>query len=168
MTVTSVGQHAHSTTRAPYRLSIEIAGMMTFLLGAWGGIVPFVAPLFGFSADGSSSWTWNLAHSLLFLVPGAAACLAGLVIMVEGLSTGPARRALLGFAGLLAAVCGAWLVVGPLAWPALEGRAFFTGAAPLRELAYWIGYALGPGALLVALGAFILGRPHANWPVDEV
>lgn len=167
MTVTSVGHHAHGTVRAPYRLSIEIAGFMTLLLGAWSGIVAFVGPLFGFSADGAGSWTWNLAHSLLFLVPGAVASLAGLVIMIEGLTTGPARRVLLGFGGLLAAICGAWLVVGPLAWPALEGRGFFTGATPLRELAYWIGYSLGPGALLLAFGAFILGRPHDSWSAAD-
>jgi hypothetical protein len=29
----------------------------------------------------------------------------------------------------------------------------------MRELAYWIGYSLGPGTLLAALGAFVLGRP---------
>ena len=167
MTVTSVGHHVHSTTKAPYRLSIEVAGFMTFLLGAWGGIVPFVAPLFGFSADGTGSWTWSLSHALLFLIPGAAGCLAGLVIMIEGLTGGPARRMMLAFGGLLAAVCGAWLIVGPLTWPVLEGRAFYVGAAPLRELAYWIGYSLGPGALLLAFGAFILGRPHENWPLIE-
>jgi hypothetical protein len=81
--------------------------------------------------------------------------------MIEGLSWNPARRFLLAFGGLLAAVCGAWFVIGPLAWPALRGPAFFTGASPLRELEYWIGYSLGPGGLLLALGAFILGRPRS-------
>lgn len=169
MAVTSVGDHASGAARVPYRLSIEAAGFLTLLLGAWAGVVGYVAPAFSFSADGTASWTWNLAHSLLLLVPGAAAFLAGLMIMVEGLSRGPARRMLLGVGGLLAAVCGAWLVVGPFAWRVLEGAAFFmSGASPLRELAYWIGYSLGPGGLLLALGAFVLGRPHGSGRTDEI
>ena len=92
------------------------------------------------------------------------ACLARLVITVEGLSGGPSRRVILGVSGLLAALCGAWLVVGPLAWRVLEGGAFLAvGAPPLRELAYWIGYSLGPGGLLLAFGAFVIGRPRAGW-----
>jgi hypothetical protein len=71
MAASSVGHSAGRTTRVPYRLSIETAGFLTLLLGAWAGIVAFVAPAFSFSADGSPVWTWNLAHSLLFLVPGA-------------------------------------------------------------------------------------------------
>ena len=162
MTVTTVGEGRSRTANPPYRLSIEMAGFLTLLLGAWGGIIPYVGPTFGFSADGAPSWTWNLAHSMLFLVPGAAAVVAGLLIMVEGLSTGPARRSVLGLAGLLAAICGAWFVIGPIAWPAVNGPAFFSGASAVRELEYWIGYSLGPGALLLACGAFVLGRPRAN------
>jgi hypothetical protein len=162
MAVTSVGHRETATASPPYRLSIETAGFSALLLGAWGGIVPFIGPILGFSADGSTSWTWNLAHALLFLVPGAAAAVAGLIIMIEGLSLSPARRSVLGIAGVLAALCGAWFVVGPLAWPALQEPAFYSGASALRELAYWIVYSLGPGGLLLALGAFVLGRPKTS------
>jgi hypothetical protein len=61
--------------------------------------------------------------------------------------------------GFLAALCGAWFVMGPVAWPVLEHSRVFVGASPIHELAYWIGYSLGPGTLLAALGAFVLGRP---------
>jgi hypothetical protein len=132
-------------------VSIRNAGLLVMLLGAWSGIVSFVGPTFGFSADGTGSWDWNLAHGLLFLVPGAAAFVAGLVLMLGD-------RSLRGMAGLLAALSGAWLVVGPLAWRVLEGSTFFVGASPLRSLAYWVGYSLGPGALLIGFGAFALGR----------
>jgi hypothetical protein len=156
MATTSIVQ----TEYVPYRLSLETAGFLTLLLGAWGGIVPFVGPIFGFSADGSSSWTWNLAHALLFLAPGATAVIAGLLIIAKGRS--PRRRSLV-FCGLIAAAAGAWFVVGPLAWPVLEGTAYFhSGASALRELAYWIGYSLGTGGLLVALGSFVLGRPRTD------
>jgi hypothetical protein len=166
MAITSVDRQPRRTTRAPYRLSLETAGFLTLLLGAWVGVVAYVAPSFGLSADGTASWTWSLAHSLLFLAPGIGAFLAGLIIMAEAPSTGPSRGFLIGFGGLLAALCGAWLVVGPVAWQALEGTAFFIPATTAtRELAYWIGYALGPGGLLLALGAFVLGRPHASLAV---
>lgn len=155
----AVASMEHSNTDARIalpRLSLETAGVLTFLLGAWAGIIPFVGPIFGFSADGTGSWHWNLAHAVLFLAPGAAACFAGLLAMI---SAAGGMRGLLGFAGVLAAACGGWLIVGPVAWPVLQGVAFFrTGAPALREFAYWIGYSLGPGALLLALGAFIVGR----------
>lgn len=162
MAVTSIGQTSSRAAVVRYRPSIEAAGLLTLLLGAWGGIVAYIGPSFGFSADGSATWTWNLAHGLLFLVPGAGACIAGLLVMFEGLSTGPARRSLLTGGALLAGVCGAWFIVGSVAWPVLEGVAFFKSASPLLELAYWVGYALGTGGLLLALGAFALGRPHRS------
>jgi len=158
--VTTVS-HTEAPRGARYRLGTEMAGLLIVLVGAWGGIVPYVGPIFGFSGDGSGSWTWNLAHSLLFLVPGAVACLAGLVVMAEGRGSSPARRTVLAVAGFMAAVSGAWFVVGALAWAALEGSAFFTGGTALRELAYWIGYSLGPGGLLLALGAFVIGQARA-------
>jgi hypothetical protein len=167
MTVASVGHHGRTTEAVSYRLSIEMAGLLTLLLGAWGGIVAYVGPTFSFSADGALSWTWNLAHSLLFLLPGAGACLAGLLILIAGTSTRTAAPVLVVVAALLALLSGAWFVVGPLAWPALKGSVFFIGASPLKELEYWIGYSLGPGGLLLILGAFALGRSRVSSPETE-
>jgi hypothetical protein len=158
----------HTTSQPRFvlpRLSLETAGILTLLFGAWAGIVSFVGPTFAFSGDGSGSWHWNLAHALLFLVPGGAACIAGL-LAIFGAASG--KRMVLGFAGLLAVVCGGWLIMGPVAWPVLEGGSVFrTGVPALRELAFWIGYSLGPGALLVALGAFILGRDRLQIMAPE-
>jgi hypothetical protein len=173
MAVTSVHQpHEVSApyeehVRAPYRIkfSVEMAGFLTLLLGAWGGIVPYVGPVFGFSGDGTGSWTWSTSHALLFLIPGAAACLAGLFMMLGGLSRHAVGRGIVAFGAILAIVCGAWFIVGPLAWPALEGSPFFVASSPLHQLAHWIGYSLGPGALLIALGAFVLGRDRREGAV---
>jgi hypothetical protein len=151
-------RHARTEFRS-YTPSIEMAGALILLVGAWGGIVPFVGPLFGFSGDGSRSWTWNLPHALLSLAPGAVAVAAGILVMLAG---GRLFRPGLKLGGLLAALCGAWFVVGPVAWPVLEHARVFVTASPQRELAYWIGYSLGPGTLLAALGAFVLGRPAAR------
>jgi hypothetical protein len=146
------------TTRS-LPISLLLAGIITALTAAWGGIVPFVGPIFNFSADGSGSWEWNLAHALLGLVPGAAAVLGGLVVLSIAPLTGGGRGRLeLAVMGLFIAVCGAWFVIGYAAWPVIEnsgGR--FVLASPLMNLAHVIGYAFGPGVLLVGCGAFVFG-----------
>ena len=167
MTAASVDRQSRSAVHVPYRLSLEAAGFLTFVLGAWVGIVAYVAPAFGLSGDGTDAWTWSLAHSLLFLAPGAGALVAGLIIIVEAPSAGPRRGLLLSFAAVLATLCGAWLLVGPVAWRSLEGVNFFVRApTATREFAHWVAYAVGPGGLLLAFGAFVLGRPHAAQVVD--
>ena len=160
MAVARVGQVTTETRLTLPRLSLETAGLLTLLLGAWVGIVSFVGPVFGFSGDGLGSWHWDAAHGYLFVIPGAAAFLAGLFSMVATINL---ERAVLGFCGIIAMVAGAWLIIGPVAWPVLSGAAFFkTDVSALSQLAYWIGYSLGPGALLFGFGAFIIGsdRPR--------
>lgn len=139
-------------------------GLFTLLFGAWAGIVPFVGPLFGYGATGTGAWVWNLPHALLWLAPGAAAVLMGVLMSSQapGISAGMASGGafLIGFATLL---CGAWLVIGPFAWPVLEGVHPFVGAAtPLREFSYWIGYSLGPGVILAMLGGSAMGIAVLN------
>jgi hypothetical protein len=133
--------------------------VLMLLVGAWGGIVAFVGPTFGFSADGSSSWTWNLMHALLGVAPGAAAC-AGAVAafgLIPRFARGRGHIGAAG-AGLLVALAGAWFVVGPVAWPVLQRSAgVYVPASPLRELAYQVGYSLGPGVLLTLLGGITFG-----------
>ena len=146
-------------TLAAPRLTLETAAFLTFIIGGWAGIIPFVGPSFGFSGDGTGSWHWSLAHSLLFLVPGATACLMGFLAMV-GAAAG--SRMMLRGMGLIVATCGAWLVVGPLAWPVLKNSSVFVASSPLREFAYWVGYSLGTGGLLLALGAFMFGSARRS------
>jgi hypothetical protein len=136
-----------------------MAAVLIFLVGAWGGVVPFVGPAFGFSADGSASWTWNLSHALLWLAPGAAACVGaiGSMGLIRRFTRGRGR---VGAAatGLLVTLSGAWFVIGPVSWPVFERSAgVFVPASPLRELSYQVGYSLGPGVLLVMLGGMLLG-----------
>jgi hypothetical protein len=75
----------------------------------------------------------------------------------RGLVVGRGRLSLSG-AGLLALAAGGWFAVAPWAWPVVENtRAFFVGAPPLRLLENITGYALGPGLIVAACGAFFLG-----------
>lgn len=155
MAVARVGSITAEPRLTLPRLSLEMAGLMALLLGAWTAFVSFVGPAFNWSADGSAAWHWNSAHVFLFLIPGAAAFLAGLFAMVATLG---AERAMVGLCGVLAMLAGAWLIIGPVTWPVLSGTGFFrTNVSPASLLVYWIGYSLGPGGLLLGLGAFIVG-----------
>jgi hypothetical protein len=138
---------------------LGVAGLLAALVGAFGAIVPFAAPGLGYSADGAPSWYWDLPHVVLWLVPGTGAFLAGAVVL---LFLRPTRRG--GgrvadtSAGTLMMVCGAWFVIGPLAWPVLRNAAgVYVPASPLRELGYQTGYSLGPGAMLLLLGGLVAG-----------
>jgi hypothetical protein len=139
-------------------LSLILGGFLALLLSAWAGIVPFVGPSFGFSPDGTASWTWNRAHALGALVPGAVGLLACLVIVVLARRpTGTLVPSRLVGAGYLIFLCGAWFASVPVVWPVLVGS-YFHAASPSLTLAYWMGLAIGPGVLLAAFGAFAMGR----------
>lgn len=159
MTTTFASRELQRQSTRSFSISLEAVGLITVITAAWGGIIPYVGPIFGYSADGSSSWYWNLAHAVLALVPGAVAFLCGLSLMapVRAERIG-SRRIGLGAAGTVIVLCGAWFVIGPLAWPVLNNvPGYFAGAAPLRNLANHVGYALGPGLVLAACGAFAIG-----------
>jgi hypothetical protein len=138
---------------------IGSVGVAAALVATWGAIAPYIGPTFGYDADGSSSWHWSLTHSMLALVPGALGLLLGITILAEtrGITAGR-RRVSLATIGLLLMACGAWFVVGPLAWPVLTSHAgYFVPTSPLRFIANEIGYSLGTGVVLAICGGFVAG-----------
>jgi hypothetical protein len=152
-----------TTVNAPARsvsISLSTVGLLTIAISAWGGIIPYLGPTFGYSADGSASWQWNLTHSVLALAPGAIGVLIGLSFLAR-IPDGRIgrRKTSLSMAGLVAVICGAWFVIGPLAWPVIHNntRSYFVGATPLRLLANEVGYSLGTGVILTLCGAFAIG-----------
>jgi hypothetical protein len=139
--------------------SLRMVGLLTLLVSAFGGIVPYLGPTFGYSADGSGSWTWNQAHGILSLAPGVVGVIAGLAMVSAGgrLAAGFSRLSL-ATAGLLALAAGGWFIIGPAAWPVLEHtHAYFVGGPPFRVFENVLGYSLGTGAILAASGSFALG-----------
>src|SRR5579872_3828970 len=148
------------------RVGLGTAGVVAVLAAAWGGIVPYVGPLFGFSADGTGSWYWSLAHSTLALVPGAVGVLLGLFVIAEsrGVTVGKARLSL-ATAGTLLILCGAWFAIGPYAWPVLNNSGtYFSNASHLRLLTYELGYSVGVGLVLVMCGGFVVGWASRHSP----
>jgi hypothetical protein len=139
-------------------ISLRAVGLVALAISAWAGIVPYVGSTFGFSADGYGSWHWNLAHAVLALIPGAIGCLFALSLMGRTAAGATLRRIGLTGGGLFAIASGAWFIIGPLAWPVLvNGGRYFISAPPMRELEFQVGYALGPGLILGACGAFAIG-----------
>jgi hypothetical protein len=148
------------------RFGIGAAGVVAVLVSAWGGIVPYVGPLFNYSGDGSGSWHWNLVHAVLALAPGILGVLLGLFVIAEsrGVVVGRGRLSL-ATAGTLLMVCGAWFAIGPLAWPVLSnGSGYFVASTHLRVLAYEVGYSIGTGLILVICGAFVDGWASRHQP----
>jgi len=155
-TTTTVSRDARTHTLSA---SLVLIGLGTVLISAWGGIIPYLGPAFGYSADGSPSWDWTLSHAVLGLVPGAIGLLAGLAIWARAAAAGTgAGRPGLALLGVIAVLCGAWFVIGPFAWTVIDNtHAYFVPASPLRYLANLAGYSLGTGTILVACGAFTFG-----------
>jgi hypothetical protein len=82
----------------------KAAGGLLMLLGAWGALVPFVGPYFGFAFTPDKAWAYTSGRLWLSVVPGAAALLGGLIVLGGG------RIAAAG--ALLAAAGGAWFAIG--------------------------------------------------------
>jgi hypothetical protein len=158
-----------ATTPRSSSASLVVVGVIVALVAAWGGIVAYVGPTFGFSGDGSAAWRWTSSHLFLALLPGILGLVAGLLLICVAPLTAEGRgRADLVLLGGATVVGGAWFAVGPWAWPVLRSVGpYFVVATPFRVLTFELGYALGPGLVLMACGGFVIGwaarhRPDAG------
>jgi hypothetical protein len=157
----------HSARAHGAGTGIVTVGVVIILISAWGALIPFVEPLFGYHATGTPSWHWNAAHTLLAVVPGAVGIAMGFVVLwrANEVRVGGGRMGLV-LAGLITMLCGAWFIVGPTAWPVMSTHgAYFSSIAPLRSLLYQVGYAIGTGVILVVCGGYVLGwasRPQSR------
>lgn len=137
--------------------TLRMLGVLIAAVAAWGAIVPYVGPLFGYPMPPGANipaWEWTASHWQLHLVPGLIALLGGLMIL--------ARRA--GMGSLLALVGGAWFIVGnefARVWLPVGGG----GGADVGEwmtVATALGYHDGTGLALVLPAAIALGIAAAR------
>jgi len=132
-----------------------VSGVLLVVLGLWGALIPFVGPYFDYSFGVNSTWHYTSDRLWLDILPGALTVIGGLLLI------GARTRSAGIFAGWLALIGGAWLVVGPavsLTWESGQGpigRPLFGSTRQMLEL---VGYFYGLGALIVALSAFSIGR----------
>lgn len=142
---------------------LVLLGLATALTGAWGGIVAYVGPTFGYSANATGSWAWTWQHSLLYLIPGAVAVAAGLWLWaMAARSRAGSGRLGTGAAGVIVVACGAWFVLGPLVWAMFYTTAVFGPASATDNFVNQLGYNLGPGVVLAALGGAALAAGSAR------
>jgi hypothetical protein len=165
-----------SGVRATVRpLGASGVGLLSALVGAWGGICVFVGPYFGYRPTSATTWEWTTNNWLLHLVPGAVAVVAGLLILTLSpmRRTGGGVRSGIGLMGLLLAASGTWFVIGPAIWPTFQSSPpYATGTGAWTSFWNQLGANLGPGLLLAFFGGMAvkagIARPAVavGEPVD--
>jgi hypothetical protein len=148
--------HSISSWRVP-RTRGAASGVLVLLLGAWGALVPFIGPRFGYAYTPNSTWTMTEGRLWLEVVPGAVAVLGGLILI------GVASRAMGLWAGWLTALAGAWFAVGPIIsklWTANGQPQTGTpvGTTTMQAVIEQIGFFTGLGVVIVFLAAAAIGR----------
>jgi hypothetical protein len=142
------------TMRLP-RTTGALSGVMIIALGLWGGLVPFLGPYFHYAFGSYRTWHYTTNRLWLDILPGAAAVLGGLLLLVSS------RRATGLFGGWLAVAAGIWFAIGSsisLLWhPAGNPIGAPTGGHT-RQAIELLGYFPGLGALIIAMAAFAMGR----------
>lgn len=138
-----------------------VCGVLLILLGVWGGLAPFVGHYlhFGFTPD--KAWGWTSGRLYLSLIPGAAALLGGLMVLVT-------RNRAVGISGgVLSALGGVWLVAGDgIVTDVLKNHGISVGTplqsanltAALQSFLEKAGLFFGLGALIMFVAALAIGR----------
>jgi hypothetical protein len=141
-----------------------LCGLLLILLGAWGGLIPFVGPYFKFAYSPDKTWFYSSGRLYLSILPGAAAVLGGLLIAVTR------NRAVGTIGGLLAAIGGAWFLVGTQVVDIVLKRTSITPGTPVPHgtsvvgtTSVWmyletVGFFVGVGLLVIFFGAIAIGR----------
>jgi len=140
-------------------LTSRASGCLLMLLGAWGALVPFVGPYFGYAYTPDKAWVYSTGRLWLSVLPGAAVFLGGMVVSLSARGGAPG--------GFLAVLAGIWFVVGvPLlalikpsvspGKPATVAHAMFHPAT--MHFLESLGFSYGLGVAIVFFGALALGR----------
>ncbi|MEV5829976.1 hypothetical protein AB0L25_30840 [Spirillospora sp. NPDC052242] len=141
------------TMRIP-RSRGALSGTLLVLAGLWGGLLPFAGPYAGFGFAPDEPWVYSDERLLLSVAPAAAAGIGGLIVLAS------ANRAVAMAGAWLAALGGAWFVVGRQVAVLWDGRGV---GAPLgtgegRRLAAELAGFTALGVVVVFLAALALGR----------
>jgi len=132
-----------------------LSGFLLIVLGAWGALIPFIGPYFKYAYTPDTTWTWTTARLWLEVVPGVAAILGGLILLMT------ANRASALFGGWLASAAGAWFVVGQFVSKLWDGEWSRIGdpiGGPKRQVVEQLGFFSGLGVVILFLAAHAAGR----------
>jgi len=140
-----------------------VSGVLLILIGAWGGLAPFVGPYFRFAYTPDKAWAYTSGRLWLSVVPGAAALLGGLLVL------GASHRAVGCFGAFIAALGGAWFIVGGPVIALAVKNGSITPGVPLtgalgslssvtRVFLEQFAFFTGIGVLILFFAALALGR----------
>lgn len=132
-----------------------IVGLCLVVLGIWGAIIPFVGPYFHYAFINLHKWDFTYGRLWLDIIPGAATFFAGLLLL------GAANRGTALFAGWMAAVGGAWFVVGPQIsrfWNHGLIQAGHPYGGHTRQALEQLGFFYALGAAILLLAGIAIGR----------
>jgi len=137
----------------------RVSGFLLIVLGAWGGLVPFIGPYFGYFYGPNTTWLYNSDRLWLSVLPAAAAFLGGLIVLAMPRGGGAGA--------LLAVLGGVWFVIGasvltvakPGSGPGAPGTASGAMFSPATmHLLENLGFFSGLGIVIVFFGALALGH----------
>lgn len=132
-----------------------LSGLLLVLLGVWAGLIPFVGPYFSYAYAPNNPWTYSVDRLWLMILPAIGTLIGGLLVLAS------ANRVSAVFGGWLAAISGAWLIVGVPLSPIWRGMTNPVGA-PIggahRAALEMLGMFVGLGAVVVFFAALSLGR----------
>ena len=129
-------------------------GGLLVLLGIWGGLIAFVGPYFHYAYTPDKALTYTTGRLWLEILPAAGAIVGGLIL------GGTASRPVAIFGAWLAALSGAWFVLGgqlSALWHT-GGSAGVPVGDNLHRVVEQIGFFTGLGLVIVFLAAVALGR----------
>jgi predicted DNA-binding protein with PD1-like motif len=131
-----------------------ICGAALILLGAWGALSAFIGPSFDFGFAPDQTWQWSSARGWLEVLPGGVAAVGGLVMIISP------NRLVIALGGALAAVAGAWFVIGPSFAGLLHIGSLGSPLSdrPGIQSLEWLALFYGLGGAILILVAFVLGR----------
>ena len=142
-------------TRIPRSRGV-LSGLLLILLGAWGALIPFIGPYFHYAYTPDKTWAYTTGRLWLEILPGIATVLGGLVLLAS------ARRPMAMFGAFVAALGGAWFVVGNLVSTLWNGSApeagVPVGSNLTRLVLEELGFFIGLGVVIVFFAALALGR----------
>jgi hypothetical protein len=133
-----------------------LSGLLLILLGAWGALIPFIGPYFHYAYTPDKTWAYTTGRLWLEILPGIATVLGGLILLAS------ARRPMAMFGAFVAALGGAWFVVGNLVstlWNGSTPEAGVpVGSSLTRLVLEELGFFIGLGVVIVFFAALALGR----------
>lgn len=110
MTTTDMSPSIRASRYRVPRTRGAMSGFVLLVLGAWAALAPMIGPYVdvAYTPFPNDAWHWTAARGWLEVLPGGAAFLGGLLLIVS------ASRVMTMIGGWLAAAGGAWLIIGPV------------------------------------------------------